>query len=159
MKVLLWKHLGVDGLLGSLRMFTPLFIPNLPLQEDAEKQEGVATVPAPMEAGATEVHSQEEEASLTADALPEILQMMTDIQAALTPAEGLNDTGMGADEASADEGSLQILLFILMKIQELQQAHCTTAWMSLEPFAGCLDTRDALVNGIITNSYCVQVSH
>ena len=67
-------------------------------------------MPAPTEARATEVHSQEEEASLTADAFPEIMQMMTDIRAALTPAEGLAGAGTGADEASADEGSLRTLL-------------------------------------------------
>ena len=65
---------------------------------------------ASTEARATEVHSQEEEAPLTADAFPEIMQMMTDIRAALTPAEGSADAGMGADEASADEGTLQALL-------------------------------------------------
>ena len=86
--------------------------PWLPLQEDAAKQEEGETVPAPTEARATEVHSQEEEeeASLTADALPEIVRMVTDIRAALTPAEGLADAGIGAPEASADEGSLQTLL-------------------------------------------------
>ena len=67
-------------------------------------------MPAPTEATATEMHSQEEEALLTADAFPEIMQMMTDIQAALAPAEGSTDAGMSASEASADEGALQTLL-------------------------------------------------
>lgn len=67
-------------------------------------------MPAPTEVRATEVHSQEEEAPLTADAFPEIMQMMTDIRAVLTPAEGTADAGMSADEASADKGNLQNLL-------------------------------------------------
>ena len=67
-------------------------------------------MPASTEARATEVHSQEEEPPLTADALPEIMQMMTDIRAALAPAEGSADAGMSAAEASADEGTLQTLL-------------------------------------------------
>ena len=94
---------------------------SVPLQEDAEKQEEGATVPASTEARATEAHSQEEEAPLTADAFPEIMQMMTDIQAALAPAEGLADAGMSAAEASADEGALQTLLSSLSECRSFNK--------------------------------------
>ena len=75
----------------------------LSLQENnPPHEEAVAAIGSSTEANAGD--QEEQEAGMTIDAIPELVQMMTDIQAALTGPEGSPDLDQPASEAAADEG-------------------------------------------------------
>jgi len=76
----------------------PIIYKHVSVQEDLSQQEEVMAALESTEAR-TEEQALHEEAFMTMDAVPELVQMMTDIQAALTEPEGSADLESPTNEA------------------------------------------------------------
>lgn len=82
----------------SVRAILPFIYKHVSVQEDLSQQEEVMAALESPEAS-TEEQASHEEGFMTMDAVPELVQMMTDIQAALTEPEESADLESPTNEA------------------------------------------------------------